>query len=70
MDEKPFCFEDWETALRETVAPDLQVGYREAIVKFGYWLRQTNRQPDVETFKAHLEWKRLCAGTIRRASCE
>ena len=72
MDEKPFCFEDWETALRETVAPDLQVGYREAIVKFRYWLRQTGKQPDVETFKAHLEWKRSYLPTerfeIRRAA--
>ena len=72
MDENPFCFEDWEAVLRETVPPKLQGGYREAIVKFRYWLRQTNRQPDVETFKAHLEWKRSYLPTerfeIRRAA--
>ena len=57
MDEKPFCFEDWEAVLRATVPPKLQGGYREAIVKFRYWLRQTCKEPDVEAFKAHLEWK-------------
>ena len=72
MDEKPFCFEDWATALRETVAPEFQGGYREAIVKFRYWLRQTRKEPDVEAFKAHLEWKRSYLPTerfeIRRAA--
>ena len=58
MDLELFRFEDWETALRETVPQELQSRYREAIVKFRYWLRQTGKQPDVETFKAHLEWKR------------
>ena len=57
MNDQAFRFEDWETALRETVAPELQRGYREAIVKFRYWLRQTRKEPDVEAFKAHLEWK-------------
>jgi len=55
MNVKPFCFEDWEIALRETVPPELQSGYREAIVKFRYWLRQTDKQPDAETFKEHLD---------------
>ena len=57
MDTRTIQFEDWETALRETVAPELQRGYREAIVKFRYWLRQTGKPPDVKTFKAHLKWK-------------
>ena len=57
MNDQAFRFEDWETALRETVAPEFQGGYREAIVKFRYWLRQTRKEPDVEAFKAHLEWK-------------
>lgn len=57
MDVTQFRFEDWETALRETVSSKLQSDYRDAIVKFRYWLLQTGKQPDVETFKAHLAWK-------------
>jgi hypothetical protein len=38
--------------------PELQRRYREAIVKFRYWLKQTGKTPDVETFKTHLEWKK------------
>lgn len=58
-------FEDWETALKETVSPEFYKPYREAIIKFRYWLRQTGKQPDVETFKAHLEWKQSYLSTER-----
>ena len=82
MNDRTFRFEDWETALWETVASEFQGGYREAIVKFRYWLRQTRNEPGVEAFKDYLEWKqtylppngprfdaRLCAGTTRREVC-
>jgi integron integrase len=58
MDEKPIIFEDWERVLRETVPPEVYRAYREAIVKFRYWLRETGKAPGVETFKEHLEWKK------------
>ena len=70
MNVKPLHFEDWETVLKETVPPELYRKYRESIVKFRYWLRQTNRQPDVEIFKAHLEWKQweqLAVGSLQWA---
>lgn len=50
-------FEDWESVLKAAVPPDRQRGYREAIVKFRYWLREKGKQPVVETFKEHLAWK-------------
>jgi hypothetical protein len=50
-------FEDWEAVLRREVSPDRQRAYREAIVKFRYWLRETGKAPVEETFKAHLNWK-------------
>ena len=40
-------FADWEQALRETVPADLREGYREAVVKFRYWLRE-NGKPATE----------------------
>ena len=57
MEKRPIVFDEWEAALKQTVAPELQQGYREAIVKFRYWLKQTGKTPDVETFKSHLKWK-------------
>jgi hypothetical protein len=53
----PVVFEDWETVLKADVPPDRQRPYREAIVKFRYWLREKGKQPVVETFKEHLAWK-------------
>jgi hypothetical protein len=53
----PVVFEDWETVLKAQVPPDRQRRYREAIVKFRYWLREKGKQPVVETFKEHLAWK-------------
>ena len=57
MDDGPIVFEDWERALRADVPSDLQRTYREAIVKFRYWLRQTGRSANTATFKEHLAWK-------------
>jgi len=59
MDEKPIIFEDWERVLRETVPAEVQRAYREAIVKFRYWLRETGKAPGVETFKEHLDIETL-----------
>ena len=47
MDTRPILFDDWEQVLTATLPPDLLKPYREAIVKFLYWLRQTGKGPDV-----------------------
>jgi len=57
MTSEPVVFEDWEAVLKTELPPDQQRSYREAIVKFRYWLRETGKQPVVETFKEHLTWK-------------
>jgi integron integrase len=57
MEESVVLFEDWERVLRAKVPSDLQRGYREAIVKFRYWLRQTGKPANAATFKEHLAWK-------------
>ena len=51
-------FDQWQKVLRETVPIKLQAAYREAIVKFRYWLRETGKVPDVATFREHLAWKK------------
>lgn len=58
MDDLIVEFSDWDRVLRESVPVALQAGYREAVVKFLYWLRENGKQPNVATFKEHLEWKR------------
>lgn len=57
MEAKLIIFEDWEQALMASVPPDRRQAYREAIVKFRYWLKQTGALPDVEAFRKHLSWK-------------
>jgi integron integrase len=57
MDDIVITFDDWEQVLRAGVSPNRYRAYREAIVKFRYWLRETNNVPTVESFKRHLEWK-------------
>jgi integron integrase len=57
MDDEAIFFEDWERVLRDEVPLELQRGYREAIVKFRYWLREKGRSADLATFKEHLAWK-------------
>jgi integron integrase len=51
-------FEGWEKALRDTVPAKLQADYREAVVKFLYWLREHGKAASVEAFKEHLAWKK------------
>ena len=51
-------FEDWEKVLRDTVPVQLQAGYREAVVKFRYWLWEKGKAASVEVFKEHLAWKK------------
>ena len=58
MDNPPIDFEDWETILNTSTPLDRYHARREAIVKFRYWLRQTGKLPNVETFKEHLDWKK------------
>lgn len=68
-------FEDWEVVLKAEVPPNLQRRYREAIVKFRYWLREKGKETVPDTFKEHLAWKqsenagresgRLSMGTTR-----
>lgn len=60
-------FEDWNPALSAEVAPELQRGYREAIIKFRYWLRQTGKPANVATFKEHLAWKKSYLSPSRYA---
>ncbi len=33
MEKRPIVFDEWEAVLKQTVVPELQQGYREAIVK-------------------------------------
>ena len=51
-------FDDWEKVLKAKVPASRYRAYREAIVKFRYWIRQTGKSPDAGTFKEHLEWKK------------
>ena len=58
MDEQVVEFEDWEQVLRDTVPAALQAGYREAVMKFRYWLREKGKAATVAAFKQHLAWKK------------
>jgi len=58
MDEQVVEFAGWEQALRDTVPADLQRTYREAVVKFRYWLRENGKPATVGAFKEHLAWKK------------
>jgi integron integrase len=58
MNEAIVEFEGWEKVLKDTVPVKLQAEYREAIVKFRYWLWETRKQATVESFKEHLAWKK------------
>ena len=58
MDQPIVEFADWEQALRETVPADLREGYREAVVKFRYWLREMGKPATAESFREHLAWKK------------
>ena len=58
MTDPVVVFEDWERVLKETVPVRLQGGYREAVVKFRYWLREKGKRADLGAFKEHLAWKK------------
>lgn len=58
MDHRIIEFEEWERVLKATVPADLQAGYREAVTKFRYWLREKGKAATVEAFKEHLAWKK------------
>jgi acylphosphatase len=58
-------FEGWEKVLKDTVPVTLQAGYREAVVKFRHWLRETGKKATVEVFKEHLAWKKSYLGPDR-----
>ena len=58
MTDATIIFDDWEAVLQAEVSPELRRPYREAIVKFRYWLRQTGKPATVATFKEHLAWKK------------
>ncbi len=53
MDAVVIIFDDWEKVLKASFPPNRYRSYREAIVKFRYWLRETGKSPDAETFKQH-----------------
>lgn len=58
MSKTMIVFEDWERVLQATVPFEKQGAYREAVVKFRHWLRETQRAPTAEAFKEHLAWKK------------
>lgn len=58
MMDRAVVFDDWEAVLQAEVSPELHRPYREAIVKFRYWLRQTGKPATVAAFKEHLAWKK------------
>ena len=58
MDHRIIEFEGWERVLKATVPAGLQAGYREAVTKFRYWLREKGKTATVEAFKEHLAWKK------------
>jgi hypothetical protein len=58
MSEERIVLEDWERVLGDAVPADKQAVWREAVVKFRYWLRETGRAPTGEAFRAHLAWKK------------
>ena len=51
-------FDDWEQIMKIVVPLDRQRFYREAIIKFRYWLRETKKKASAEVFKEHLDWKK------------
>ena len=51
-------FRGWKDALQVEVPADCRAVYREAVVKFLYWLRETGKRPTAEAFQEHLAWKK------------
>jgi len=57
MNTERIIFDDWEKVLKEHTPENQYRAYREAIIKFRYWLRETGSPPTVPAFKQHLKWK-------------
>ncbi len=57
MDATVISFDDWEHVLAEVVPSDRQRVYRESIIKFRHWLRETGKTACAAVFKEHLDWK-------------
>ena len=58
MENRPIVFDDWEQVLRAEVPSDRQKPYREAVVKFRYWLREKGKEAVEASFREHLDWKK------------
>ncbi len=58
MSDNPIVFDKWLKVLNTEVPEHLRRGYKEAIIKFRYWLGETGKVADVDTFKEHLAWKK------------
>ena len=58
MSEERIVFEEWEQVLKNTVPPERQGAFREAVVKFRFWLREKGKHATAEVFKEHLAWKK------------
>ena len=58
MENRPIIFDDWEQVLWAEVASDRQKPYREAVVKFRFWLREKGKEAVDASFKEHLDWKK------------
>ena len=58
MSDEMIVFEDWERVLRDTVPAEKQAPWREAVVKFRHWLRETGKAADAGAFREHLAWKK------------
>lgn len=55
MDSTVISFDDWEQVMNIVVQVDRQLVYREAIIKFRYWLREARKKAITEVFKEHLD---------------
>ena len=62
-------FERWEQALGETISAGLQSDYREAIIQFLRWLRETGETPCVDAFKTYLAKTKACLQPERVEVC-
>jgi len=58
MTDTAIVFDDWEAVLQAEVSPELRRPYREAIVKFRYWLRESGKPATAASFREHLAWKK------------
>lgn len=62
-------FEHWEQVLQETIPAGSRPDYREAIIQFLHWLRETGETPCVDAFKTYLAKKKACLQPERFEVC-